>query len=428
MTSNLESALSNAPMHSILVVDDEEIVLVALRDTLQREGYRVVTSANAVQALTLLKEQPFSVIISDQQMPMITGLEFLAQVKQIQPDATRILITAVLSLSTVIDAINKGEIYRFVVKPWLREELLATVRNAVQRYELICKNLVLRATTVAMNEKLSKLNQALEEQVAKVAEQNQQLASLNGALEKNLQHSVQLCVRTMQTFYPTLGNQARRVYELCTALADGLALPPDDRKVLEISAWLHDIGLMGVPRRLIKQWQDAPDSISSAERALIAQHPVIGQELAEFGHDLERVGVLIRAHHECFDGSGYPDRLQGENIPWLARLLAVAVYYAESTFEPHLVLEMIERASGYAFDPEAVRAFVRCLPKATVPRRQREVLLSELQPGMVLAKGIYTGNGMLLIPDGQRLSDTYIEKLRNHNRINPIAQALLVFC
>ena len=67
---------------------------------------------------------------------MVTGLEFLAQVKQIQPDATRILITAVLNLGTVIDAINKGEIYRFVVKPWLREELLATVKNAVQRLRI----------------------------------------------------------------------------------------------------------------------------------------------------------------------------------------------------------------------------------------------------------------------------------------------------
>src|SRR5438105_8847785 len=103
MTTTLESFAANAPLHSILVVDDEEIVLVALRDTLQREGYKVVTCPNAVEALTLLKQQPFSAIISDQQMPAVTGLEFLAQAKQIQPDATRILITAVLSLSTVID-------------------------------------------------------------------------------------------------------------------------------------------------------------------------------------------------------------------------------------------------------------------------------------------------------------------------------------
>src|SRR5271156_7246598 len=141
--------------HPILIVDDEEIVLVALRDTLLREGYKVVASPHAIHALSVLKEQPFSVVITDQQMPMVTGLEFLAQVREIQPDATRILITAVLSLSTVIDAINKGEIYRFIVKPWLREELLATVKNAVHRYDLICANSRLHAETLAMNARLT---------------------------------------------------------------------------------------------------------------------------------------------------------------------------------------------------------------------------------------------------------------------------------
>ena len=126
--------------HQILVVDDEEIVLVALRETLVRQGYRVVATSNALEATELLRQQAFAVILTDHQMPVLTGLEFLAQVKEIQPEATRILITAVLNLSTVIDAINKGEIYRFIVKPWLREELLATVKNAVQRYELIWRN------------------------------------------------------------------------------------------------------------------------------------------------------------------------------------------------------------------------------------------------------------------------------------------------
>src|SRR5882724_5234550 len=161
--------------HPILIVDDEEIVLVALRDTLVREGYQVVASPHAVHGLSVLKEQPFSVVITDQQMPMVTGLEFLAQVKQIQPDATRILITAVLNLSTVIDSINKGEIYRFIVKPWLREELLVTVKNAVQRYELIARNQMLQITTMAMNEKLVRLNGELEEQIGRIEDQNAEL-------------------------------------------------------------------------------------------------------------------------------------------------------------------------------------------------------------------------------------------------------------
>ncbi len=428
MPSDTTPAPKAGDPHPILIVDDEEIVLVALRDTLVREGYEVIASPHAVHAMSVLKERQFSVVISDHQMPMVTGLEFLSQVREIQPDATRILITAVLNLNTVIDAINKGEIYRFVVKPWLREELLATVKTAVQRYELIRDHDRLHAQTVAMNEKLTQLNQELETQVARVARQNEELERLTGALEENLHRSVQLCVQTMQTFYPTLGNQARRVFELCKAMALSLDLPPEQRQVLEISAWIHDIGLVGVPRQLIKRWEQRPEQLSNAERALIHHHPVLGEELARFVHNLGGVGRVIRAQHERWDGSGYPDGLQGENIPWLGRLLAVAVAFAESDPDPKFATEYISRGSGSEFDPAAVRAFLGSLPKAVVPGKQREVLLTDLRPGMVLAQGVYTETGILLMPDGQRLTSTYIDKLLNHNRINPISQSLLVYC
>jgi response regulator RpfG family c-di-GMP phosphodiesterase len=414
--------------HRILIVDDEEIVMVALRETLARAGYQVATAANPIPALEKLKQEAFSVIITDQQMPGMTGLEFLSRVKEIQPDATRILITAVLSLDTVIEAINQGEIYRFIVKPWLREELLATVKNAVSRYELITRNAMLQATTLAMNDKLKQLNQSLEEQVSRVAVQNQQLAKLNLALEQNLGRSMDLCLHTMQTFYPTLGTKARRVLQLCRSMADMLILSAEDRQVLEVSALLHDIGLVGVPRQLIKTWQQDPAILTDAERTLIQHHPILGQELARFVHHLEAVGVTIRAHHERFDGQGYPDNLGGDSIPWLARLLAVAVSYCDGFQDASRSLEFIKLGSGSAFDPDAVRALLRVLPTSSVARKEREVLMTELRPGMVLAKGIYTANGLLLIPEGQELSAAYIDKLRNHNRINPISQSLIIYC
>jgi response regulator RpfG family c-di-GMP phosphodiesterase len=423
-----DTSLAKEPTRPILIVDDEEIVLVALRDTLVHAGYEVVASPHAVHALSAVKETQFSVVITDQQMPMVTGLEFLAQVKQFQPDATRILITAVLNLGTVIDSINKGEIFRFVVKPWLREELLATVKNAVQRYELIRSNARLHAETQAMNEKLSGLNQTLEAQMAKVAEQNERLAQQAWALEENLKRSVELCVQTMQTFYPTLGSQARRVYELCLVMGRSLELSAKEQQTLEISAWIHDIGLVGVSRKLIKRWEQFPESLNDAELALVHHHPILGEELASFAHELKDVGPTIRAHHEQFDGGGYPDCLAGENIPWLARLLAPAVAFAESDLASQAAAEMISQGSGTLFDPEAVRAFLRSLPKTVVPGKQREVPLSDLRPGMILAQGIYTSTGILLIPDGQKLTPTYIDKLINHNRINPISQSLLVYC
>jgi len=393
-------------LHNILIVDDEEIVLAALRELLSREGYQVSTVPCAEDAAALLEQQAFSVVLTDQQMPGLTGLEFLARVKALQPDATRILITGALNLAMVIDSINKGEIYRFIVKPWVREELLATVNNAVQRYEMICKSATLMATTMAMNAELKKAN---------------------AALSQNLQRSVELCLKTMETFYPTLGSQARRVHGLCRAMADGLRLAREEREVLEVSAWLHDVGLVGVPRQIIRRWERSPATITPAEKALVRQHPALGQELASFVHDLEDVGLLIRAHHERFDGKGFPDKLKGSDIPWLARLLAVAVGYAESPQDGAAAIERVQAGRGKAFDPEAVKAFLRCLPQASVPRREREVAVSELRPGMVLARGVYSRHGVQIAPDGQSLTEAYIERILRHHRLKPIAQSLLVY-
>ena len=157
----------NGPARPILIVDDEEIVLVALRDTLLREGYTVVSSPHAVHALSVLEEQQFAVVISDQQMPMVSGLDFLAQVKQIQPEATRILITAVLNLGTVIDAVNKAEIFRFVVKPWAREELLGAVKAAYEKHVTISSNSRLLRETQEANQELTRQVADLKAQLVK---------------------------------------------------------------------------------------------------------------------------------------------------------------------------------------------------------------------------------------------------------------------
>ena len=424
---NSPDTLFEPSLKRILVVDDEEIVRIALRETLRRERYGVTACSSPEEGLEVLKTEAFSVIISDYQMPGMTGLDFLAHAKQLQPDATRILITAVLSLDTVIEAINKGEIYRFVVKPWIREELLATVRNAIQRHDLIVRNTVLQATTLAMNDQLVSLNKRLESRVSAEADHRQRLSEMNQALQLNLHHSVQLCLKVLQSFYPTLGTQARRVLGLCRAMADLLKLSETDRQTLELAAWLHDIGLVGASRGLIRKWMQHPDTLSPAEQAIIEQHPILGEELVDFAANLKHVGRVIRGHHEQFDGRGYPDRLAGKEIPWLARILAVAVAYAEHQAPHAVAVEMLTLGSGWRFDPEAVQVLLRALPHASLPRQEREITLSELKPGMTLAAGVKTQTGMLLVPEGQVLSEAHVETIHNHHRMQALPSLFHVF-
>lgn len=403
-------------------------MLIALRETLLRAGYEVSATGDAVEALHVLQKQTFAVIITDQQMPRMTGLEFLAQAKEIQPDATRILITAVLNLGTVIEAINKGEIYRFVIKPWLREEFLGAVQSAVQRHILVSGNAALRAATEARTQEVAQLSAELATAQARTLELSQQVQRLSQSTDQQHLRTLELCHQILETYYPTLGSQARRVFEVCKAMALELELSPADRKSLEIAAWLHDLGLIGIPRSVVRQWELSPATLSELDRVLIEQHPVLGETLAQFVDPSDAVRLAIRSHHEHHDGSGYPGRLSRDAIPWLGRLLGIAVAYAASHHDHGSTVEWIRAQSGTHFDPEVVAVFLRALSRATIPRRQREIALSDLRPGMILAKGIYTANGVLLVPDGHQLSESYIDKLRTHHRATSAAPTLLVYC
>ena len=412
---------------TILAVDDEAAALIALRETLEREGYHVVTAQHPLRALELVRDQQFGIIISDHRMPDMTGLEFLVACKEMQPDASRVLITAVLSLPTVVAAINRGEIFRFIAKPWLREELIATVDNARQRFELLTQNAHLLAESQRLNTELSIANAKLGERVADLDSSNQQLDSVNKELADRYEHSLELCSRILATYDPYLGSRTRALVDLVQLMCQTEHFDDDEREALRTAAWLCDLGLIGVSREVLRAFRQHPERLSEREREILAHHPVYSQTLASFVDSRPGVGEAIRGHHERFDGRGYPDGLAGENITWAARCLAAAVWFVETGLPKGKAAEAILAESGRALDPESVRLVLKVTESFQLPRVVREVLLSELQPGMVLASGLFSPHGMLLVSEGQKLNEATIVKLRNHHNVNPISQRLLVY-
>jgi response regulator RpfG family c-di-GMP phosphodiesterase len=411
----------------ILVVDDEAIVLGALKETLEREHYHVVAFTSPTRALESLSKQNFAVVISDQRMPEMTGLEFLTACKRLQPDATRILITAVLSLPTIIEAINKGEIFRFVAKPWLREELTTTIRNAYQRYELITHNGALSAETRRLNDELRAANTSLEQKVHDLELQKRELDIANKRLSESYDHSLELCTRVMSTYDELLGGQTKEIVEIAQCLSKSPHFSDDERAILISAARLCDLGLIGVSRELLRAFRQHPERLTERERQTLHSHPIYSQTLAAYVDPRPGVGEVIRAHHERYDGDGYPDGLKGAGIPWVGRCLAVAVYYVESGLARDQGIEHVLAESGKGLDPEAVRLFLQVTNLMNLPKQVREVMLEELQPGMILASGLHSPHGMLLISEGQPLSQAMILKIKNHNIIAPISQRLLVY-
>lgn len=419
--------VSAAQAPSLLIVDDEPIVLAALKETLEREKYNVVACTNPLKALEILRTQQFAAIISDQRMPEMMGLDFLIESKKSNPLASRILITAVLSLPTIVDAINKGEIFRFVAKPWLREELSATVKNAVSRYQLVSENERLTAETRHLNEQLSQANGALASQVKHLQDQKTALDAANRELTTSYEHSLELCSRILSTYDPYLAGQTKALVEIARKMADTAHFTAAERHALTASAWLCDIGLIGIPRELLRTFRLNPERLSETDRLTINSHPIYSQTLASHVDSHPEVGETIRGHHERFDGQGFPDGLSGQAIPWTARCLAVAVWFVETGLPKDQAIESVMAQSGLALDPEAVRLFLKVTHLLQLPRQVREVLLEELEPGMILANGLYSPHGLLLVGEGQMLSSNTISKIRNHNLMTPISQRLLVY-
>lgn len=429
----MESAsarLADAPPGTpgaILIVDDDPVVLMTLKLTLEREAFHVVACSGPEKAMAIVPERPFAVIISDQWMPGMTGLDFLVECRRMQPLSSRILITAALALPTIVEAINRGEIFRFLAKPWLREELVATVRNAVQRHELLRDNEALHAETRELNARLREANTALEAKVVALEEQRHRLDTANQKLAQNFEHSLELCRRILTTYDPVLGGRAKLLVAFATQMVEHAKFTASQRHALRTAAWLCDLGMIGMPRETMRAFRTRPDCLSTEERAMLQSHPIFGQTLAALVDEDTAVGEVIRAHHERYDGKGYPDGLAGSAIPWPARCLAVAVGFVESGLTQSAAVELVIGRAGTHYDPEAVRVFTKVSHLVQLPRQVREILLHELEPGMVLASGIYSPHGLLLIGEGQALNPGAIAKIRSHNQVSPISQRLLVY-
>jgi response regulator RpfG family c-di-GMP phosphodiesterase len=412
---------------SILVVDDEPAVLATLRLTLERDGHDVSAVGSPLKALELVRTREFAVIISDQRMPEMMGLDFLGECKKLQPRSSRILITAVLSLPTIVEAINQGEIFRFIAKPWLREEFTATIKNAVNRHELIARNDLLHEQTVSLNGRLQEANATLEHRLRELATANEALDRANRDLAGKYDHSLDLCTRILNTYDPLLAGQTKSILEICRQMASSGHFSVEEQHALRTGARLCDLGLIGVPRELLRAFRTNPERLSERELAAFHNHPIYSQTLASCVDTAPGVSETIRSHHERFDGQGFPDGISGLSIPWTARCLAVAVTYVESPRSKEETLRQMLELAGHALDPEAVRLFLKVTQLLHLPQQVREMMLDDLRTGMVLANGLFSPHGMLLIGEGQALNSQMIEKIRNHNLISPISQRLLVY-
>lgn len=319
--------------HKILVVDDEPANLRLLRRVLGDE-YETFAAESGSEALNILKAQDISLIITDQRMPNMTGVQLLEESLAVRPDAIKILLTGYTDVQALIDAINAGRVYKYIPKPWDAEDLKLTVKRALESYDLKRRNEIL----------LLDLKQALT-----------QLEDLSMATIRALADALDAkCDYT--------SGHSLRVSRYAVTIGKALGMGDDELKDLELAGILHDVGKIGVPESIL--WK--PARLTPEEQAIMAQHPVRSAQIIGDIPVLSRARLWVLHHHEYMDGSGYPDHLVGEAIPFGARIILVAdAYDAMTTDRPYRKAIGPERAAselrkyaGKQFDAKVVEALI----------------------------------------------------------------------
>jgi putative two-component system response regulator len=323
--------------HSILLIDDEEAILEIMAAMLADEGYDLLTAGSAEEGLALLKKTPdVSLIISDQHMPGMTGVQFFAQARHISPDALRVLLTGYTDTDAIIDAINSGGIHRYLTKPWSREDFLHTIRQMLGKADLMRENRRLDELVKKQNAELLDLNKGLEEKVRqKTRHLNQSLEELRSSLEKIrmiLGGTVLAMSRIVESRDPYTAGHEQQVARIACVISEKLLLPVDRVEAIRIAGQLHDIGKIAVPSEILTK----PGRLSPLEMEMVKTHCRNAYDILKAIEFPYPVAKIILQHHERMDGSGYPQGLKGEDILLEARIIACAdVIEAISSHRPY---------------------------------------------------------------------------------------------
>jgi response regulator RpfG family c-di-GMP phosphodiesterase len=414
-------ALSDNPgPFSLLLVDDEPNVLNALLRALHGSGYRLHSATSGAEGIAILAREPIDLVISDMRMPEMTGAEFLATVRIAWPETVRVLLTGHADVPSMSEAINQGEIFRYISKPWDEAQLIAIVELALERKALEREKRRLELLTQKQNIELAELNHTLEH---KVEQRTGELRQSHVQLRSGFLDTVRVFSSIVEMRDGSMAGHSRRVAEHVRRIARRLEVSPDAAQNMLFAALLHDIGKIGLPDRILA----CPlTKLSIEDRMEYQKHPAKGAALFMSMKLLAPVARIIHMHHERMDGSGFPDNLEGQAI-WLgARILAVADDYDEMIHGNMLerpcsaaqASEHILLGRGRIYDSEVVDAFFALHESADgdLSSCERKLRSQELEPGMALARDLLSSEGVPIVFRDQMLDSQIIREISAYER------------
>jgi putative nucleotidyltransferase with HDIG domain len=345
MLQEIESNLAA----SVLIVDDQEMVKNLLARLLSKFGYETLTASNAGEAVQRMKQHPCEAAILDIHLPGKDGIQLLREMKASFPETAIIMMSAAQEIETALLALKLGA-YDYITKPFHQKAVESCLQRALEKRELLIRS---RAYQKSLQRQVKERTRDLEEALARIEfTYDATIKALGAALD----------LRDSET-----ENHCLRVAGFVLKLARSVGIE-DSRTLRDIEwgAYLHDIGKIGIPDAILMK----PGRLTAEEREVIKQHPLLGYRLLNRIRFLQGAAELVLAHHEWYDGSGYPRGLAGKDIPLSARLFAVAdtidAMTSDRPYRKALPVEAVGKElmklAGIQFDPVIVEAFL-LIPK-----------------------------------------------------------------
>jgi response regulator RpfG family c-di-GMP phosphodiesterase len=422
---------------SLLLVDDEASILSSLRRLLRPAGYRIHVAESGKAGIAILEREHIDLVISDMRMPEMDGARFLEHVRKHWPDVVRLLLTGYADVGSTIEAINRGEIYRYIAKPWDDNDLTLIIRDALEHRRLQAENAKLHALTAQQNAELKDLNSSLErkvgERTAELEQANDSLKRVNERLKHNFLVSIKTFSGLMELRGGGVAGHSRRVADLARKLADRLGIDAKGQQDIFLAGLLHDIGKIGFSDAMLAK---PVVKMNGEEIAHYRKHAIAGESALMPLDELKDAARIVRSHHERFDGLGFPDGLKGESIPAGARILAVVNDFdglqIGTRIEKRLgrddALAMLMRSRAKRYDPQVADAFFEMLGGVAQepPSRDVAVAAADLQVGMVLARDLVGRDGALLLAADYILDPSLVRQIQEYARREGIALFLHV--
>ena len=334
-----ESNKENSPMskYKIIAVDDEEGIVESLSVFLRKSGYTLTGVTDPLKAIEMVKNEHYDLMLLDFLMSPIHGDQVVEEIRKFNSDLYILLLTGQKDLAPPLDTIRRLSIQGYCEKSDKFDQLLLLIESAVKSIE----------------------------QMNIIKQINEELKDSRDKLEKAYLESIETLRMTVEAKDPYTRGHSERVAEFSVLIGEKLGLSEEDLKTLRIGGLFHDIGKIGIPDSILLKESKLTDD----EYSEIKNHPAIGKHILSNASLFQDIIPIVYHHHEKYNGTGYPERLAGDQIPLFARIAAVADTFDAMTSKRsyrnaipiEIVKEEFVKCSGTQFDPEIASVFLDIL-------------------------------------------------------------------